>query len=285
MNQASDYRASLVFVCISAVFICLLVWGERWVSQLPFVVIIVVSVIAVLAPLFSVGLFFSGLAEEKRQQAKADERERVRAFFDAHEEHVAILRRVYERTTFRDEFGDWQFDAWFKELDEYIEEKMVGTGAVSESVVLSVDVLDELNERWAKAAADGHHGFSAVDEGEDGTDRERADRGREFERECMELLESAGWDCHLTPVSGDQGVDIIATLGPSRVAVQCKVRQRPVGNGAVQEAEAGRLFYDCAHAVVVSDAGFTTSARQLAGKTGVALLHSSELVDYEPTTV
>jgi hypothetical protein len=329
MNEPSDYLVSLL--CISAVFIGVVLWGELWVAGVPLVVSVVVSIVATLALLFGIGQLFDHLAKKEKDRLNAerrlevemaeeanrreraeeadrqrdveraeeeknrleDEREdaevkaRIRAFFDAHEEHVKILFRMWKRTTYKDEFGDWQCDVFNKRLEEYIAEKMVCTGAVPERVLLSYDVLCELEDRWAKAA-DGHNELSALDEGDDGADGESARKtpdGREFERECMELLESAGWDCHLTPVSGDQGVDIIATLGPCRVAVQCKVRSRPVGNGAVQEAETGRVFYDCAHAVVVSDAGFTTSARQLAGKTGVALLHSSELVDYEPTAV
>lgn len=80
-----------------------------------------------------------------------------------------------------------------------------------------------------------------------------------------------------TPASGDQGIDVIASYGNVKAVFQCKKYAQPVGNGAVQEIVAGKQFERADIAAVVSNATFTTSAKQLASTTGVHLLHYSEL--------
>jgi len=105
--------------------------------------------------------------------------------------------------------------------------------------------------------------------------------GIEFETICKESLESTGWHITTTVASGDQGVDLIATKGGTRVCIQCKRFSSPVGNSAVQEVTAGKLHWHGTHAVVVSNAGFTKSARALARSTGVLLMSHEELADLE----
>ena len=101
-----------------------------------------------------------------------------------------------------------------------------------------------------------------------------------YEHFCADRLSAAGWRAKSTKSSGDQGVDVIAEASGRRLVVQCKLYDRPVGNGAVQEIIAGRQFEDAHHAVVVSNAAFTRSARHLAAKSDVALLHHDELETY-----
>lgn len=99
----------------------------------------------------------------------------------------------------------------------------------------------------------------------------------EFEHHCAQLLRIGGWDATVTQASGDQGIDVIATLGNLKAVLQCKKYAQPVGNGAVQEIIAGKNFERADIAAVVSNASFTQSARALAHTTGVHLLHFSEL--------
>lgn len=99
----------------------------------------------------------------------------------------------------------------------------------------------------------------------------------EFERRCAESLRLAGWSARTTKGSGDQGVDVLAERGGIRIAIQCKRYGRTVGNKAVQEALSGKAFYDAQHGIVVSNAEFSAAARQLAAKTGIALMHFTDL--------
>lgn len=65
------------------------------------------------------------------------------------------------------------------------------------------------------------------------------------------------------------------------MVLQCKKYSSPVGNGAVQEVHAGKGFLGADISVVVSDATFTKSAKELAGILGVLLIHHSALVEFD----
>lgn len=101
--------------------------------------------------------------------------------------------------------------------------------------------------------------------------------GSEYEVFCADLLAQVGWDVVRKGGTGDQGVDLLAKMNGTIVAVQCKRYSSPVGNKAVQEVEAGRVFEQADLAAVVSNTDFTPAARQLAASLGVMLLHHSEL--------
>ena len=105
--------------------------------------------------------------------------------------------------------------------------------------------------------------------------------GMQYENFCKSILVKAGWEVEDTPASGDQGVDLIASLDDMRVCIQCKRLKRKVGNGAVQEVAAGLQHYKGTHAVVVSNAGFTKAAERLAESTQVVLISEMELEELE----
>ena len=101
--------------------------------------------------------------------------------------------------------------------------------------------------------------------------------GTEYEQYCKSILCAAGWVAYETPFTGDQGVDLIAKNDQAIVCIQCKRYSNPVGNRAVQEVIAGREYYGGTHAAVVSNAEFTTHARELAASTNVILISHTEL--------
>lgn len=101
--------------------------------------------------------------------------------------------------------------------------------------------------------------------------------GLEFEYWVANRLTSYGWNAKVTSGSGDQGVDIIATIGETSVGIQCKRFSKPVGNKAVQEVSAGKQHYKLQCAAVISTAGFTKSAKDLASSTGVILLSEQQI--------
>ena len=101
--------------------------------------------------------------------------------------------------------------------------------------------------------------------------------GHQFEHHCAEILRAQGWDAQVTQASGDQGVDVIARRGRTVLALQCKLWASPVGNAAVQEVLAGKHFIGANAAAVVSTAGYTEAARQLAARANVALLRLADL--------
>ena len=71
-----------------------------------------------------------------------------------------------------------------------------------------------------------------------------------------------------------------------RIGLQCKLYGGPVGNKAVQEAHAGKVFYGVDAAGVLTNASFTPSAVTLALATGVKLFSQHDIPDlFEKTFV
>ena len=105
--------------------------------------------------------------------------------------------------------------------------------------------------------------------------------GDEYEIYCGNLLAEAGWNVEQTSATNDQGVDLIAEIEDAKFCIQCKRYSNAVGNKAVQEVIAGTQFYGGSHSVVVSNAGFTKSAKELAESTGVILINDIDLETLE----
>lgn len=102
--------------------------------------------------------------------------------------------------------------------------------------------------------------------------------GHEFEYFCAELLRKNDfYDVSVTRGSGDQGVDILATKGGVKYAVQCKNYASPLSNTPVQEVAAGKLFYNCHVGVVLTNSTFTPGAVSLANAAGILLWDRSVL--------
>lgn len=96
--------------------------------------------------------------------------------------------------------------------------------------------------------------------------------GHEFEYYCAELLRKCGFqDVEVTKGSGDYGIDILAQKDGITYAIQCKCYSSPVGIKAVQEAYAGRDYYDRMVGVVLTNQYFTQPAIQAASKLKILL--------------
>lgn len=96
--------------------------------------------------------------------------------------------------------------------------------------------------------------------------------GHEFEYYCAELLESCGFqEVKVTKASGDFGIDILAQKEGVTYAIQCKRYTSAVGIRAVQEAYAGRDYYDCMVGAVMTNQYFTAPAVEAAGKLKILL--------------
>lgn len=102
--------------------------------------------------------------------------------------------------------------------------------------------------------------------------------GHDFEYYCADLLRNDGFcNVEVTQGSGDQGIDILAEKAGIRYGIQCKCYSNNIGNKAVQEAFAGKTFYHCHVAAVLTNRYFTRSAKQLAEKDQVLLWDRDEL--------
>lgn len=101
--------------------------------------------------------------------------------------------------------------------------------------------------------------------------------GTEFEEYLAGLFQQLGYVVELTPTTGDYGADLLLYKSGERIAVQAKCYTGSVGVSAVQEALSGMAYYQCQSAWVVTTGNFTPNAGELAKKSNVRLIDSTEL--------
>lgn len=96
--------------------------------------------------------------------------------------------------------------------------------------------------------------------------------GHDFEYYCADLLRKRGFqEVEVTRGSGDYGIDILAERDGVTYAIQCKCYGDSVGVKAVQEAYAGRDYYDCMVGAVLTNQYFTQPAVEAAKKLKILL--------------
>ncbi|TXM68929.1 restriction endonuclease [Methylobacterium sp. WL69] len=193
----------------------------------------------------------------------------IRTLVRQHAPTLALRRR---QECFVDAYGNLINDGWVRER-EYFAERTILPALDAEGFGEDGDVLWDMILASIERAAAAYPLPDAADAPADGI---------AYERFCAERLREAGWNARATQASGDQGADIVAERAGIRLVVQCKRYGKPVGNGAVQEIAAAMRYWSGDMAAVVSNAGFTPSARKLAAATGVELLHHDDLATLTP---
>lgn len=104
--------------------------------------------------------------------------------------------------------------------------------------------------------------------------------GLEFEYYCAELLAANGFiEVEVTKGSGDYGIDILAEKDGVTYAIQCKRYAGLVGVKAVQEAYAGRDYYDRMVGAVMTNQYFTKPAAEAARKLKI-LMWDRDYIEY-----
>ncbi|HCH6295921.1 TPA: restriction endonuclease [Vibrio diabolicus] len=216
----------------------------------------------------------------------------VKDFLVEHDYYSKLLLKR-RQLVYTDNYGDRVFDDWFREVQNFTARRDVNI--VSHLLSKTPKVLaDELKatERWDNYVFQDEHltdeMWSVVDTVLDSFDdldviehSLNTEDPYEYERLISSKLCGLGWDAYATSGSGDQGADVVAEKYGVRFVMQCKLYSQPVGNKAVQEVSSARDFYDAFGAVVVTNNGYTKSARQLAESQTVWLLHDSELEEWD----
>ena len=95
--------------------------------------------------------------------------------------------------------------------------------------------------------------------------------GRAFEKYLRAQFKHLGYRVTLTDYSHDYGADLIVRKRGEKIVVQAKRYEKNVGIAAVQEAVGSVAYYDADRAMVVTNSGFTKSARNLARQNDVEL--------------
>lgn len=207
-----------------------------------------------------------GSSISRTRRAKEYQAEGLTIFTSLVRKHGDALRRKYRQTVYKNDYGVYVFDKWFQEVDYFIDNV----------VLMERPEIVEYIDRNSMAKIIGNE-VDSEQSSESVIESVEGMSGNDFEHHCAQLLQDAGWDARVTKASGDQGIDIVAKLGSLHAVFQCKNYSKDVGNAAVQEIIAGMAFEGASIGAVVSNASYTTSARQLAASTGVHLLHHDEL--------
>ena len=96
--------------------------------------------------------------------------------------------------------------------------------------------------------------------------------GIDFENYIAAQLKDAGYNVSGTPVTGDQGADLIASKKDKVFVIQAKRYSSTVGNEAIQQVVAARNYYKGDVAAVITNSSFTPSAIALAKQNDVLLI-------------
>jgi len=189
--------------------------------------------------------------------------ESAKAIVAAHAAELAVRR---QQLTSNSGYGLIDESLWLDEVDYFIE-KCIGFDVETshERFVAVRRMIDAVTKGFESSQLNF---FNDMDP-------------RAYERLVAEALADLGWHTQLTGQTGDQGVDVIASMRGKRVVIQCKRYSTAVGNAAVQQVFAGRAHEGAHFAVVVGSAGFTRSAVELAQSTGVILMHHDDLAMLE----
>jgi restriction system protein len=103
--------------------------------------------------------------------------------------------------------------------------------------------------------------------------------GVEFERFVAKLLTHQGYVVKRIGGLDDFGVNLIASRGDRRHAIQVKRWNQPVTIEAVRAAIAGMNFHRCDRAVVITNSDFTKPAKDLAQGTNCRLIDREMLAE------
>lgn len=114
--------------------------------------------------------------------------------------------------------------------------------------------------------------------------KDLSSKGDDFENLVVRLYDAMGYASKRIGGHGDQGGDVIANKDGESLLIQAKDYGSSVGNAAVQQAVAARLYYGCTKAAVITQSYFTNEAIELAKSNSVELIDGNllkqRLLDY-----
>lgn len=214
--------------------------------------------------LFALGVLPSQI--KKRKIEKEQRYQKDLEFKKCIKKHFNTLLMKYNQKVYKDDYGNYIFDDWNKEIDYFIRNIAPDDEKHEywEEIFFAIR-KDKFNKYWNElieeySETEQTHMRSIV-----------VKNGIDYEYYVEKYLENMGYLVKRTPKTGDQGVDLIAEKDGIRKAIQCKYYSKPVGNKAVQEVIAGANFYQCSSAAVISNSSFTKSAKQLAENSNIEL--------------
>ena len=109
---------------------------------------------------------------------------------------------------------------------------------------------------------------------------EQVDRMNAYNFELLAgmIYQARGYFVRETPKAGDHGADVLLERAGERTVVQTKLGPDAVGVAAVKEAMAAKAYYQCHHAIVLTNRDFTPTAVDMALNAGVTPVDRAGLI-------
>jgi hypothetical protein len=101
-------------------------------------------------------------------------------------------------------------------------------------------------------------------------------RPDEYEHIVAEYFEEKGYETKVSQYSNDYGVDVFATKGKTKIAIQAKMfgnSSRPINRQMVMELHGAKDYFDCTKAILATDGRIIENAKEVADKLNIEILH------------
>lgn len=100
-------------------------------------------------------------------------------------------------------------------------------------------------------------------------------RPDEYEHIVAEYFEQKGYKTSVSQYSSDYGVDVFATKGKTKIAIQAKMfgnSTRPINRQMVMELHGAKDYFDCSKAIIATDGRIIDNAKEVADKLKIDIL-------------
>jgi len=97
----------------------------------------------------------------------------------------------------------------------------------------------------------------------------------EYEQIVAQYFEQRGFSTTVSSYTNDYGVDVFATKGKTKIAIQAKMfggSTRPVNRQMVMELHGAKDYFDCTKAVLATDGRIIDNAREVAEKLKIEII-------------
>ncbi len=101
-------------------------------------------------------------------------------------------------------------------------------------------------------------------------------RPDEYEHIVAEYFQQKGFTTKVSQYTGDYGVDVFATKGKSKIAIQAKMfggSSRPVNRKMIMELHGAKDYFDCTKAVLATNGRVLNDANEVAKKLQIDIIH------------
>jgi restriction system protein len=99
---------------------------------------------------------------------------------------------------------------------------------------------------------------------------------REFEELVCEYFRRQGYKAETTSYSNDYGIDVFASKGKEKIAIQAKMygnSTRKINRQMVMELHGAKDYFDCTKAIIATDGTFLSDAITVAKKLKIEILY------------